>query len=290
MGWEGICEFVAVAETKGFTTAGARLGLSTAQISRQVRELEERLGSKLLYRTTRKVSLTEEGLLFYRHCRQILDSLDEAERAVSSRRDEPQGSIRMTAPVTYGEQYVMPIVLEYMRRYPQIEVQCELTNQALDLVQGGYDLAIRLGVLPDSSMMARKLAERMQYVVASPEYLARHGAPHSLSELARHQCLMGSLPFWRFMEDGKLRSIKIKGRLACSSGNTLLAAALAGMGIAQLPGYYVDDAIRDGRLLVLLKPFQEPREGIWGLYPHNRQLSPKIGLLLDMLASGLPKV
>ncbi|WP_126169579.1 LysR substrate-binding domain-containing protein [Shewanella khirikhana] len=289
MRWEGICEFVAVAEAHSFTTAAGRLGISTAQVSRQVRELEERLGSKLLYRTTRKVSLTEDGQLFYRHCRQVLDGLDEAERAVSSLKNEPRGLIRMTAPVTYGEQYVMPIVLEYMQQFPQVEVQCELTNQQLDLVQGGFDLAIRLGVLPDSSMMARKLAERVQYLVASPEYVSRHGAPHSLSELSRHQCLLGSLPFWRFQEEGKLRSLKVKGRLSCSSGNTLLAAALAGMGIAQLPGYYVDEAIRDGRLLVLLKPFQEPKEGIWGLYPHNRQLSPKIGHLMNMLAGKLPK-
>lgn len=135
MRWEGICEFVAVAEAQSFTAAAGRLGISTAQVSRQVRELEERLGSKLLYRTTRKVSLTEDGQLFYRHCRQVLDGLDEAERAVSSLKSEPRGLIRMTAPVTYGEQYVMPIVLAYMQQFPQVEVQCELTNQQLDLVQ-----------------------------------------------------------------------------------------------------------------------------------------------------------
>ncbi|MFK0570198.1 LysR family transcriptional regulator [Endozoicomonas sp.] len=287
--WEGITEFVTVAETSSFTAAGKRLGISTAQVSRQINQLETRLNTRLLYRTTRKVSLTEEGSIFYSHCRQVLNNLEDAERAISNRQENPQGTIRMTAPVSYGEQHVMPAVLDYMEKYPEIEVICNLSNQTLDLVQEGYDLAIRLGHLPSSSMMARQLSIRTQYVCASGDYIRRNGAPHSLSELAQHNCLVGNSPYWRFMEDRKQRTIKVSGNLVCGSGYTLMDAAIRGMGLTQLPGYYVDEAIQSGKLTVLLQSFREPKEGIWAMYPHNRQLSPKIRLLVDWLAESLSK-
>lgn len=288
MQWEGVTEFVSVAETENFTAAGKRLGISTAQVSRQISQLEQRLNTKLFYRTTRKVSLTEEGKVYYRHCRQVLDALEEAERAITSLQDTPQGSIKMTAPVAYGEQYVMPIVLDYMQKYPGVEVNCELTNQTLDLVHGGYDLAIRLGHLNDSSMMAKRLSSRVQYVCASPEYLEKYGVPHTVSELAQHNCMVGNSNHWHFVENKKLRSVKVKGNLVCGSGYALLDAAIRGMGLIQLPGYYVDEAIAKGQLVGVLKAFQEPKEGIWALYPHNRQLSPKVRLMVEMLAEGLP--
>ena len=285
---EGITEFVTVAETSSFTTAGKRLSISTAQVSRQINQLEARLKTKLFYRTTRKVSMTEEGGIFYQHCRQILNNLEDAKRAISNRQETPQGLIRMTAPVAYGEQFVMPIVLDYMKVHPQVEVICDLTNQIVDLVHGGYDLAIRLGHLPDSSMMARQLSTRTQYVCASPDYIARFGVPHTLSELGQHNCLVGNTPYWRFMENNRHRLVKVSGNLQCISGYTLTQAAKQGMGVIQLPGYYVDDAIDSGALAVLLEQYSEPEEGIWALYPHNRQLSPKIRMLVDLLAEKLP--
>lgn len=285
--WEGVTEFISVAETESFTAAGRRLGISTAQVSRQISQLETRLNTKLFYRTTRKVSLTGEGSVYYSHCRQVMDGLEEAERAISSLRDTPQGSIKMTAPVTYGEQYVMPVVLDYMQAYPDVEITCDLTNQMIDLVEDGYDLAVRLGHLRDSSMMAKRLASRMQYVCASPEYIEKYGAPYTLSELGQHNCLVGNSNHWHFVEKGKARSVRVSGNLVCGSGYALLEAAIRGMGLIQLPGYYVDEAIAAGKLMVLLKPYQEPKEGIWALYPHNRQLSPKIRLLVDMLAEKL---
>ncbi|MGI2261333.1 LysR substrate-binding domain-containing protein [Shewanella sp. GXUN23E] len=287
MRWEGVTEFVSVVDTGSFTSAGKVLGISTAQVSRQVNQLENRLNTKLLYRTTRKISLTEEGRIFYQHCRQALDGLEEAERAMSNLHISPQGSLKMTAPVIFGEQYVMPAVLDYMQLYPEVEVTCELTNQPLDLVQGGYDLAVRLGHLKDSSMMARLLGNRTLHVCASPSYLTRFGAPHTLSELNQHNCLIGTNSHWRFMEEGRLRSIKVKGTLNCGSGHVLVDAAIRGIGVIQMPGYYVEDAIADGRLIPLLQTYQEPKEGIWALYPHNRHQSPKVRLLVDMLAQKL---
>ncbi|WP_144211737.1 LysR substrate-binding domain-containing protein [Shewanella donghaensis] len=286
--WEGVYEFVAVAETDSFTAAGKRLSISTAQVSRQISQIENRLTTKLFYRTTRKVSLTEEGQIFYRHCRQVIDGLEEAERAISSLQNKPQGLIKLTTPVTYGESFIMPIVTDYMQQYPDVEVICELTNSQLDLVDGGYDLAIRLGHLPDSSMMAKRLTSREQFVCAAPDYINRFGAPYSLSELSQHNCLVGSQPHWHFNEGGKQRSIKVQGNLQCSSGISLLNAAIKGLGIVQLPGYYVADAISEGRLSVILESYKQQQEGIWALYPHNRHLSPKVRLLVDKLAAELP--
>lgn len=287
--WEGVTEFVSVAETQSFTAASKKLAISTAQVSRQISQLEKRLNTKLFYRTTRKVSLTEEGQIYYQHCRQALNGLEEAERAISYLHDTPQGKIKMTAPVTYGEQYIVPIVLDYMQQYPQLEISCDLTNQQVDLVQDGYDLAIRLGHLKDSSLMAKRLGSRSQFVCASPDYIEKHGEPTSLVDLSNHNCLVGNSAHWRFVENNKPTAIKVKGNLVTGTGYGLLNAAIRGMGIIQLPGYYVDEAVDAGKLVVLLQEFQEPSEGIWALYPHNRQLSPKIRLLVDMLFEQLQK-
>jgi DNA-binding transcriptional LysR family regulator len=286
--WDGVVEFVAVAQTESFTQAASRLGISTAQVSRQVSQLENRLTIKLFYRTTRKVSLTEEGAIYFRHCRQVLDGLEEAERAISSLQHSPQGLIRMTAPVTYGERFVMPIVVDFMAQYPQVEVICELTNKQLDLVDGSYDLAIRLGRLADSSLIAKRLSSRRQYVCASPAYLKQYGVPENLTDLNQHDCLIGTNSHWHFDEQGKEKVIKVQGRLQCSSGMTLLDAAIRGMGVVQLPGYYVNEAIAQGQLTVLLAQYQQAKEGIWALYPQNRHLSAKVRLLVDMLAEKLP--
>ncbi|OAN14307.1 LysR family transcriptional regulator [Photobacterium jeanii] len=285
--WEGVMEFVAVAERESFTSAAKQLGISTAQVSRQISALETRLSTKLFYRTTRKVSLTEEGQIYYRHCRQVIDGLEEAERAITSLRDKPQGLVKLTAPVTYGEQFIMPLLNDFQLQYPEVAISVDLTNQQVDLVEAGYDLAIRLGHLSSSSMMAKKLTSRTQYVCASPQYLATYGTPHSLSELSQHNCLLGNHDHWRFQESDKAKSVKVGGSLRCNSGYGLLDAALKGLGLVQLPDYYVSEALASGRLVAVLTQYQEPEEGIWALYPHNRHLSPKVRMLVDYLAQGL---
>lgn len=285
--WDGVTEFVAVAEKGSFTAAGKFLGISTAQVSRQVNALEERLHTKLFYRTTRKVVLTEEGQIYYRHCRQVLTGLEEAERAISDRRGAPQGTIKLTAPVYYGERYVLPLVHDFMMQYPEVEVVSVLTNRALDLVEGGYDLAIRLGRLADSSMMAKRLANRTQYVCASPAYITRFGMPQTAKELSSHQCLTGTHDIWRFIVDGSAYAVKVSGKIRCNSGQALLDAAIKGLGIVQLPDYYVAEPLKTGRLVELLSAEKEPEEGVWAMYPHNRHLSPKIRLLVEHLESGL---
>ena len=286
-GWEGVCEFVSVAEQGGFTAAARKLGVSVAQVSRQVAQLEDRLQAKLLLRTTRQVRLTELGDIYYRHCRQLLDNLYEAELAVGRHQAEPQGTLRITAPVSYGESRIAPLVNDFMLRYPQLEVTLTLTNQLLDLVHDGFDLAIRLGHLKDSTLIARKLAERIPYVCASPAYAARNGVPLSLPELAQHSCLVGNSDEWHFTLQGQPHTLRVQGQLHCNSGHALLDAALKGIGIIQLPDYYVYPHLANGDLLELFPECRAPAEGIWALYPQNRHLSPKVRLLVDYLAEQL---
>ena len=285
--WEGVNEFVAVAETESFTRAAKRLDVSTAHVSRQISALEDRLSTRLFYRTTRRVSTTEAGQIYYQHCRQILDALEQAERSMTNMQLVPQGRLRLTAPVTYGEKSIAPLVNDFVLRYPELDVEMKLTNEQLDLVAEGYDLAVRLGKLDDSSLMARRLASRTLYVCASPAYLAVHGTPHSLSELEHHNCLQGNLGYWRFQDAGHPRNVRIRGNVRCDSGRALLDAALKGVGIVQLPDYYVGPALDAGTLIPLLTHYQEDDDGIWAVYPHNRHLSPKVRMLLDYFVDSL---
>lgn len=283
MQWLGILEFVAVVEQGSFTKAAQHLHLSTAQVSRQVSLLEQRLQSKLLYRTTRKVSLTEEGAIYYQHCRAVLDGLNEAERAISNLQVHPQGKIKITAPVTYGEQKILPLVNDFMVTYPEVTVSAYLSNRQVDLIEEGFDIAIRVGQLSDSSMMAKQLSQRTNYVCASPKYIAHCGTPYTLSELNQHRCLIGTRDEWRFHQ----QRIRINGDLRFNSGRGLLDAALKGLGIVQLPDYYVEPYLANGALVSVLDNLRIPHEGIWAVYPQNRHQSPKIKSLVAFLAKHL---
>ncbi|MFP6789339.1 MAG: LysR family transcriptional regulator [Thalassolituus sp.] len=285
--WQGVAEFVAVAESQSFTRAAVQLNVSTAHISRQVRDLEQRLGSELLYRTTRRVSLTEAGQIYYQHCRPLLDGLGNAERAVGNLQTIPQGLLRITAPVTYGERHITPLINRFLQQHPKVTIHCELTNQQLDLIDSNYDLAIRLGRLENSDLIAKRLGSRQLWTCASPAYLAAHGEPYTLSELSHHQCLVGTLNHWRFNNAGQDQMLRVEGVLRCNSGEALLDAALCDLGIVQLPDYYVTTAIASGKLVSVLNSYQPENEGIWALYPPGRQHSPKVRMLIDYLVEHL---
>ncbi|WP_412498808.1 LysR family transcriptional regulator [Vibrio furnissii] len=285
--WEGVSEFVAVAETGSFTRAAQRLATSVANVSRRIALLEERLGVKLLLRTTRKVSLTEAGQVYYQQCRALLEGLEQAELTVTQMQQTPKGKLKVTAPVTYGEQKIAPLLHDFLLQHPQLELEFVLTNQKLDLIEQGVDVAVRLGQLGDSSFIARRLSNRNLYVCATPHYLAQYGTPHTLSELTQHSCLVGTHDHWRFKENQQSRAIRVRGRVHCASGVVLLDAALKDMGLVQLPDYYVDAHLASGRLVEVLPAYRDEREGVWALYPQNRHLSPKVRLLVDYLAQHL---
>ncbi|WP_027911068.1 LysR substrate-binding domain-containing protein [Pseudomonas sp. URMO17WK12:I4] len=285
--WEGLDEFVAVADCGQFTAAAERLGLSSSQVSRQIARLEERLHTRLFYRTTRKVALTEAGQTFLQHCQRLQDAREEALNAVGDLGSEPKGLLRMTCAVAYGERFIVPLVTSFMARHPRLSVEIELSNRTLDLVQDGFDIAIRLGRLQDSRMLATRLAPRRMYLCASPDYLQRYGRPHSLSELARHNCLIGSSDVWTFQLEGREASQRVNGNWRCNSGQAVLDAALAGLGLCQLPDYYVLEHLRSGALVSLLDNHQPPNTAVWALYPQQRHLSPKVRQLIDALRYGL---
>lgn len=285
--WEGVSEFVAVADCGSFTAAAEKLATSVANISRRVAQLEQRMAVKLLLRTTRKVSLTEAGYLYYQQCKQLVEGLEQAELLVTQMQQIPSGKLKLTAPVTYGERVIAPHLHDFLRQYPDLELDLNLTNQRLDMIEQGIDLAIRLGQLSDSSFVAKKLAPRTLHVCASPDYLAANGTPYTLSELTHHQCLVGTNDHWRFKDNQHARSLGIHGRVRCNSGVVLLDATLKGMGLAQLPDYYVQDYLADGRLVEVLSHYRDDREGVWALYPHSRYLSPKVRLLVDYLSQAL---
>lgn len=285
--WEGLDEFIAVAETGQFTAAAQRIGLSSSQVSRQIARLEERLQTRLFYRSTRKVALTEAGQTFLQHCQRLVDARDEAMRAISDLTGEPKGLLRMTCAVAYGERFIVPLVNAFMARHPQLRVDIELSNRPLDLVHEGLDLAIRLGRLQDSRLVATRLAPRIMYLCAAPSYLERYGRPHSLSELARHNCLVGSSDQWTFQQDGKEQSLRVQGNWRCNSGQAVLDAALRGFGLCQLPDYYVLDHLKSGELVSLLEQHRPPNTAVWALYPQQRHLSPKVRQLVDALRDGL---
>ncbi len=285
--WEGVSEFVAVAESGSFTQASHRLNTSVANISRRVALLEERLKVKLLVRTTRRVSLTEAGQIYFQQCRLLVEGLEQAEQTVTQMQQIPQGKLKVTAPVTYGEQKIAPLLHEFLLQHDQLQLELVLTNQKLDLIEQGGDLAIRLGQLEDSSFRARKLSNRQLHVCATQEYLSQYGTPYTLSELSQHQCLTGTYDHWRFKENNQSRSIRVKGNISCNSGVALVDAALKSIGMVQLPDFYVSEHLASGQLVEVLANYRDDREGVWGIYPHNRHLSAKVRMLMDYLAQSL---
>ena len=285
--WDGLDEFVAVAECGQFAAAGKRLGLSTSQVSRQVARLEERLQTRLFYRSTRRVALTEAGQTFLLHCRRLQDAREEALRAVGDLAGEPKGLLRMTCAVAYGERFIVPLVNQFMSRHSQLRVDIELDNRPLDLLQEGLDLAIRLGRLQDSRLVVMRLAPWVMYLCAAPTYLQRAGQPANLSALSEHNCLIGSSDLWHFQEQGREVQVRVAGNWRCNSGQAVLDAALHGVGLCQLPDYYVQTHLRSGALVSLLEHLRPPNTAVWALYPQQRHLSPKVRLLVEHLREGL---
>ena len=282
-GWAGIDEFVAVAQAKSFTQAARRLGLSTSQVSRAVVQLEDRVGQRLFFRTTRHVSLTDAGERFFLQCRRLHGERDEALASLVEEANQLQGYIRMTSAIAFGERFVVPVLNSFMTEHPKVRVELVLANDVLDLVDLGIDLAVRFGRLPDSGLIATRLSSRTRHLCGAPAYVDRHGAPKSLDELADHACLRGTAESWTFSRGGKAYTHRVHARFTCNSGYAVLDAALAGLGLCQLPDFYVSGHIQAGRLLDLLIDNRPEDEAVWAVYPHRRHLPLKVKALLEHL-------
>lgn len=285
--WDGIDEFVAVARTQSFSQAAKRLKRSTSQVSRDVARLEDRLGARLLYRTTRQVSLTDAGAQFLEGCLRMLDARNEAVRAVRADSDALQGHLRVTCSVAYGERFIVPLINSFLALHPRVSVEIELTDQILDLAGGAIDLAVRTGVLKSSGLIATRLTSRTRVLCAAPAYLDGHEAPTDIEDLRRHACLVGAADVWAFERSGRPVGFRPTGRWRCNNGSAVLDAALSGLGVCQLPDFYVAQAIQAERLVRLLPTFEPADEGVWGVYVSRKLLPPKVTRLMEHLRSGL---
>lgn len=282
--WDGIEEFVTVARSGSFTAAARLFGASVTHMSRAVSRLEARLGSQLIHRTTRSVSLTEAGRILYDTGSRLISEREDAIAAVTAQ-GAPRGNLRITCSYTLGERFIGPILREYAAEHPALAIACDLDNDVVDLIGQGYDLAIRTGLLEDSRLVATRVASRAMVTVGSPDYLARKGRPQRLADLKEHDCLVGSAALWHFQRGETFRP---EGRWRCNSGTMVLEAALAGMGLCQLPAFYTAAAMAQGTLEEVLAEECPDDEPIWAVYPRPKHLSPKVSMLVDLLRRRLP--
>jgi|TARA_B100000700_G_scaffold297117_1_gene361708 DNA-binding transcriptional LysR family regulator len=288
--WDRIEAFVEVVRLGSFSAAARALKVSTSHVSRLVGQLENQLGTTLLYRTTRQLHLTDAGTLYFEHCRHLFDGFQEAEAAVHDFHARPKGVLKLTSSTTFGERFIAPLVNDFQRQHPQLEVNLHFTNRRVELIDEGFDVAIRMGVLKDSTLIARRLCERREYVVGSRDYFAQVSRPHSLAELANHACLLGSRDQWLFEVDGVRREVRVGGRWQANSGPALLDASLKGLGLAQLPDYYVEKHLASGELVSVLDHFRHSDTAVWAVYPRHRHLSPKVRQFVDYLVAHIHDV
>ncbi|MGQ7245934.1 LysR family transcriptional regulator [Halomonas sp. V046] len=287
--WAGIEAFVEVVRLGSFASAARRLSVSSSHVSRQVSALERTLDTPLLYRTTRRIRLTEAGRLYYQQCHALVDGFRDAESALRDFEAKPQGELALTCATAFGERYVAPLINDLLVRYPKLRTRLHFTNRQVDLIDEGYDIGIRMGALEDSSMIARRLCERREYIVGSPSYFQRHPQPHALSELTHHRCLHGTRDRWRFAVEGVRRDVTVSGPWQGNSGPALLDATLKGLGLAQLPDYYVEEYLASGALITVLDAYRHSDTGVWAVTPHHRHRSPKVRLVIDHLVQHLPR-
>ena len=284
---------VQVAEARSFTVAAGQLGISQSGLSRAIGRLESALGVRLLHRNTRNVSLTPDGRQFVEHCAPLLSGLEDAERRLGDRPSTPSGVLKLTAPSMFGRKVLVPLAGQLMAAHPQLQFELVLNDRLVDLVEEGFDAALRTGPISDVRMVARPLRPLNWVTVASPAYIARHGEPAAVDALHDHACLAvrnlrsGRLVDWQFREaEGQLREFTPPARMVFDSGDPLVEGALAGIGIVQVMDFAVADALADGRLQRVLQPFEGRSRVLSLVYPPSRQASPKLQVLAEALLGG----
>jgi DNA-binding transcriptional LysR family regulator len=284
-----IMVFARVVQAGSFIAASAKLGMPKSTVSRKVSELEERLSARLLQRTTRKLSLTDVGRIYYEHCARIVGEIEDAERAVGSLQETPRGVLRVTAGPNAA--FLAPIVADYLKRYPEVRLELFFTGRAVDLVEERFDMGIRAGTLADSTLVARSLGRVAWFLVATPAYLKKRGRPRSPEDLAKHDFLFfgagveGVGP--RLEKDGKVVQVAVSARLTASDMDVVHGVTAAGLGIGLLPAHQCVADVRAGRLERVLREWVAPSVPIHAVYPSTRHLSPKLKTFLDHLQSRL---
>jgi DNA-binding transcriptional LysR family regulator len=285
--------FAAVVDAGSFVGAAEALEMSKPAVSRHVAELESRLGVRLLQRTTRRLSLTEEGEVFYARASEVLASLQEAESEITSRTGKAAGQLKVSAPVSFGLLHLAPLWAGFMARHPDVVLDLTLSDRMVDLVEEGFDIAIRIASLPSSSLVSRKLSSTRLVLCATPRYLKTHGTPKTPAELARHTVLAYSLlssgESWEFDGPQGHASVKVNPRLRTNSGDTCRAVALQHLGIIIQPSFLVADELRSGALVEVMPQYRSLEFGIYAVYPSRKHVLPKVRLLIDYLVAALKK-
>ncbi|WP_341663851.1 LysR family transcriptional regulator [Vibrio sp.] len=283
MNIEHIRLFVRIASTHNISQAGKELGLSAPVASMHINKLEDSIGARLIHRTTRKVSLTEEGETLLPYAEEIISSVDAAQATVGTGKACPKGTLRITAPASFGRMHLMPALKGFLEQYSELSVDIRLTDSMVDLVEGGFDVAIRNADLKDSTLIAKKLATDKRIMVASPGYIATHGKPAHPSELKSHLCInQTGLESWAFDTLEGVQHIKVKGKIKVDHGEAVRDAAMDGMGIAMCATWIAYQQLRDGRLVEVLEDYTLiDNSEIWAVYPSSRLLAPKVRAFID---------
>ena len=283
--------FIRVAELGSFSAVAHQLGAARSVVTRQIAALESHLGTKLLARSTRRLSLTSAGTAYLEKCREILNLVEIAETGLAEERQTPRGSIRLSLPLVYSLRYLAPLLLEFSRLYPEVELDMDFSDRRTNLIQEGIDLAVRITPRLEPGDITRRLGSARMVVLASTDYLATHGEPQHPAELIDHQCLGytagPSSQRWSFLVDGRLESFAIRPRLLANNGDVLLKAAVAGLGIAQQPTFIADELLQSGELREILKDYPLPELGIYAVLPGNRHIPHRLRVLMDFLVERL---
>ncbi len=284
---EGVSVFAAVVEAESFSGAARTLRCSKAAVSTQIRKLEDRLGVRLLNRTTRRVSLTGEGRAYFEHARRMLDEAREATDAIDSLDAEPRGLLRVNAPMSFGILHLGPALTEFIKAHTKVEVELNLNDRRIDLIEEGFDLAVRIARLADSTLIARRLAPCRRVIVAAPDYWKRHGRPTSPEDLRNHEALiyehMENPDTWRFKGPGGAISVAVRGRYRANNGEVLMEAAKAGLGVCLEPTFLCCRDLQRGELEIALENFEDDAISVYAVYPHRRHLSTRVRALVDFL-------
>ena len=286
----GMTVFTKVVGTGSFSAAARELQLSQASVTKQIKELESWLGARLLNRTTRRLSLTEVGAGFYERSMRILEAMEEARNAAGALQTVPRGRLRINAPVSFGLLHLAPVVTEFLERYPDVSVEMLVNDRVVDLLEGKFDVGVRIGRLRDSSLIARRIAPIRLVVCAAPKYLAQHRAPQAPEDLASHNCLeytyFESRGEWRLLDSkGAEVVVPVSGRYLANNADVLRSTAIAGGGIILIPTFLVGEDLRSGRLVRLLPDYPPPEQALYALYPPGRHLSAKVRSFVDFLVA-----
>lgn len=285
--FNAISVFCKVIETQSFTQAAAKQNMSVAMVSKLISQLEEQLNTRLLQRTTRKISPTEAGLLYYQHCHPILTELEEAEANISNLATTLQGSLKISVPRDFGLKFIAPNLSKFITAHPNLHIDIEFDDRMVDLVAEGIDLALRIGHLNDSSLVAKKIATSSTHFVASPEYLKKRGIPHKPTDLTEHDCLLyktrDNQIYWEFEQHNKIHRVKMQSKLICNNGLTLVELAKSGLGIINSPKFFIENELKSGQLVEILSDYKQQELNLYLVYPHRRHLTAKVKAFIDFI-------